>query len=121
MVDFGCKGTDFYWVLQVFYRLFASIFILLIPYFTSTLPLLIMFQNRGSTIQNRDSLFQNKGTLFTNKRSLLFNNCHLLVTKCHLSPLYLFPQWEYNIPRLGMFCSQRGNNSVPTDCLVDDL
>ena len=59
---------------------------------------------------NNPGLLNNKGALFENKHSLLWVGCFTLSNSA-VTAGYLFPRWERFIPRLGMFCSQGGNNS----------
>ena len=106
-------------ILLGFCKYFLDYFLLFYIYKTSTYHLSYLYN------LNKCPFCYNKGSLFRNKGSLLMNKCRLSVNKelqaVHFLAHYLFPRWECFIPRLGMFCSQRGNNSVPTDCLVDDL
>ena len=95
----ACKGTCFLEFSKYSTIHFTSIFLLLILYFVSTLPLLTIFHNKGSTFQNRGSLFQNKGTLLQNKRSHGGN--------------IIFPGWECFIPKVGTILSLNGNFDSP--------
>ena len=64
-------------------------------------------EHRNSLNGARNGL---KGALFENKRSLLWVGYSTLSNSA-VTVGYLFPRWERFIPRLGMFCSQGGNNS----------
>ena len=101
-------------ILLGFCEYFLQFYPLLILYLSSTKPLLNLYSFSTNRLLQKHVLCCNKRSLLRNKGSLFCNKTSLLPTSAILQARYLFPTWEYFIPNVGTFYSQRGNITLST-------
>ena len=101
-------------ILLGFREYFLKFYPLLNLYLSSTYPLPKLYKSSTFHLLQKHVLCCNKRSLLRNKGSLFCNKTSLLPTSAILQARYLFPTWEYFIPNVGTFYSQRGNITLST-------